>query len=361
MINKPTLKLNTSVIHKNIKHLVELCEQWQMDFRPHFKTHQSSAVAEMFRAQGVEKCCVSSVGMAQYFAQHQWKDITLAIPFNILEISEVNELAKCIHLSLIIDHIESVRFLIQHLQAPVDLYLEIDTAYGRSGIFYKNTPAIVEILDLIKNSKNIRFVGFLSHSGNTYNSATKEEVATVFEASRLAMLQVKNHFSEDYPTLKISMGDTPATYGAKNFEDITEWRPGNFVFNDLMQLKSGVCKIEDIALRIVCPIIGIYKERGEFVIYGGAVHLSKEKLILQGKEIFGQVIAHNAKPVSGSIYVQVLSQEHGIIAASSTFLQEVKIGDLVEIIPVHSCLTANLHSYYRTEEDQVFPKWTGGL
>jgi hypothetical protein len=35
----------------------------------------------------------------------------------------------------------------------------------------------------------------------------------------------------------------------------TEIRPGNFVFYDLMQQNIGACSIDDIALRVLCPVI----------------------------------------------------------------------------------------------------------
>ena len=44
----------------------------------------------------------------------------------------------------------------------------------------------------------------------------------------------------------------------------------------------------------------------------------------------------------GEVYIKKLSQEHGIINAPNKFVSSVKIGDLLYIIPVHSCLTANL-------------------
>jgi D-serine deaminase-like pyridoxal phosphate-dependent protein len=37
-----------------------------------------------------------------------------------------------------------------------------------------------------------------------------------------------------------------------------------------------------------------------------------------------------------------LSQEHGIISADIQTQARINYGDFLEIIPVHSCLTANL-------------------
>jgi len=46
-------------------------------------------------------------------------------------------------------------------------------------------------------------------------------------------------------------------------------------------------------------------------------------------------------------YVKGLSQEHGLIHADPDLLQSVNVGDIMLILPVHSCLTANLLKRYQ--------------
>ncbi|NCB08503.1 MAG: alanine racemase, partial [Bacteroidia bacterium] len=52
-------------------------------------------------------------------------------------------------------------------------------------------------------------------------------------------------------------------------------------------------------------------------------------------------------------YVASLSQEHGILKVEQSQFKNFQVGDLVEIIPVHSCLTANLARNYVTTEGEV--------
>jgi D-serine deaminase-like pyridoxal phosphate-dependent protein len=51
--------------------------------------------------------------------------------------------------------------------------------------------------------------------------------------------------------------------------------------------------------------------------------------------------------------VHQLSQEHGILKVTHKEFDSFKVGDLVEIIPVHSCLTANLAKTYLTTEGEI--------
>lgn len=102
--------------------------------------------------------------------------------------------------------------------------------------------------------------------------------------------------------------------------------------------------MQDIAVAVACPVTGIYPERNEIVVYGGAVHLSKEHLDRNGK-FYGLVVQFTddgwTEPI-GETSVISLSQEHGIIRTSADFLSSVKHGDLLGILPVHSCLAADL-------------------
>ncbi|MDZ7614896.1 MAG: hypothetical protein U5K51_15285 [Flavobacteriaceae bacterium] len=45
-----------------------------------------------------------------------------------------------------------------------------------------------------------------------------------------------------------------------------------------------------------------------------------------------------------------LSQEHGIIKVPEHLIDNYKVGDLLYILPVHSCLTADLMKNYFTAE-----------
>jgi len=52
-------------------------------------------------------------------------------------------------------------------------------------------------------------------------------------------------------------------------------------------------------------------------------------------------------------YISALSQEHGIIKTESDFFDEVKIGDILLVLPVHSCLTVNLLKKYLTLDGEI--------
>ena len=51
-----------------------------------------------------------------------------------------------------------------------------------------------------------------------------------------------------------------------------------------------------------------------------------------------------------------ISQEHGIINGPEEEIRKISFGDVVGILPVHSCLTADLLSSQFTLDDKVIRK-----
>jgi D-serine deaminase-like pyridoxal phosphate-dependent protein len=361
-IIKPTLLLNKERTVRNIERMAKKAESSGVRFRPHFKTHQSAEIGEWFRGVGVHAITVSSVDMAVYFQQHGWQDILIAFPVNVLEIEQINTLAETTALSLLVESVETVCFLQQHLALPLTVWIKIDSGYHRTGLLCDDVEHIVAVAKSIAQSDKLSLAGILTHSGHTYKVRSQAKVREIYAETLKGMNAVRDTLqAEGCPHIEISIGDTPSCSIIEDFSDNDEIRPGNFVFYDVMQWEVGSCSEEDIAVAIACPVVAKHPERQEIVIYGGAVHLSKETITKSfdgGKEVpmFGLIAlpeAHGWGQVIEGVYVSRLSQEHGIVKTTRAFFEQVNIGDLVIVLPVHSCLAVNLLRKYCTCEGDV--------
>ncbi len=356
-ITKPTLLLDKEIALRNIGNMVRKASDLNLNFRPHFKTHQSAEIAEWFRTAGVRAITVSSFTMANYFADAGWDDITIAFSVNIPEIPEINELAGRINLNVLIENKEGLEALQQKMEWHVGVFIKIDTGYNRTGIEANRTPLIDQLLADIQKSPLLHFKGFLSHTGHTYQANSTHDIFSRHFDALLKMKALKSRYISEWPELMISLGDTPSCSICDNFDGVDEIRPGNFVFYDLMQYKLGVCKLTDIAVRMVCPVIAVHSSRNEVVIYGGAIHFAKDSVTnVDGKQLFGRIIVReegNEILLDERNYLYALSQEHGILRITPKDLRYFKPGQLIEILPVHSCLTANLMGQFLTSEGEI--------
>jgi D-serine deaminase-like pyridoxal phosphate-dependent protein len=360
MITIPTLLLNEQICRRNIKDMADKARRNKITLRPHFKTHQSHEIGNWFREEGTEKITVSSLRMAQYFAQDNWKDILVAFPVNILEIGTINHLARDIRLSLLIESVETVKFLQQHLNSAVSVYLKADIGFHRTGVSWDDHKTISEILKSINNSGKVAFCGFLTHAGHSYKSRSISEIQAVHDESTSRMISLKKHFIREYPDLNISIGDTPTCSTMEDFSMVDEIRPGNYVFYDVSQSIIGSCSTEQIAVAMACPVVAVHKERNEIVIYGGSVHFAKDSITdKDGITIYGRVVRNYGnvwgEVIEGS-YLKKLSQEHGIVSVPSDVLNDYKAGDIIKILPVHSCTTANLMKEYTTTDGRIISR-----
>ncbi|MCK4766650.1 MAG: alanine racemase [Candidatus Aminicenantes bacterium] len=354
-IKRPTLIINKKRVLRNIERMANKAKKDNVRFRPHFKTHQSGEIGSWFRDSDVTAITVSSVEMALYFREQGWEDITIAFPVNKLEIEEINSLCRGSDLGLLVEAQETVSFLTKELKHKAKLWLKIDTGYHRTGIAWDAAGAAADLIKAIEKTPLLDFAGLLTHSGHAYDAQSTANIKEIYNSTVSKMNTLRDRLKEKgFDGMEISIGDTPTCSTADSFKGVDEIRCGNFVFYDVIQLFLGACKEEDIAAAAACPVVAKHARRNELVIYGGAVHLSKDYVVNRaGQKIYGLVALPRGSSWGPSLkdtFVSSLSQEHGVIKTAPGFSSEgsrsiverVEIGDILMILPAHSCLTANL-------------------
>jgi D-serine deaminase-like pyridoxal phosphate-dependent protein len=363
-ITKPTLLLDEGRTKRNIQDMAARAQAARVRLRPHFKTHQSAQVGDWFLEVGITEATVSSVGQASYFANNGWDNITIAIPVNMGEIAQINTLARSTNLGLLVDSEAAVSFLEKNLTAKASIWIKIDVGYGRVGIQWQDTELILSLAHKLFTSKKATFAGLLTHAGHSYHAKNQAEILDINNTTIERMTGLKQDMEKSgINNFELSIGDTPCCSLAKDFEGIDEIRPGNFVFYDAMQAQLGTCTDEQISVAVACPVIGKYPQRQQLVIQGGAVHLSKDHLTDdKGNKIFGYVTRLGKDgfgPIDKRLFVSGVSQEHGTVTATDpSLLTDINIGDILLVLPIHSCLTANLYSEYVTLEGKTIPRRT---
>ncbi len=353
-IKSPTLLVNKTIASRNIDRMLEKAKQSGVIFRPHFKTHQLAEIGELFHKKGVDRITVSSVKMAQFFAGLGWHDITIAFPLNILELEAVNLLASQIKLNVLLESVFVAEKLAQTARSTLGVFIKIDTGYHRTGLLPSQTTEIESALNVLTDSPFLHFKGFLTHAGHTYHARGRHEIMQIKDSSLADLQQLKEKYKSRFPDLILSYGDTPSCSQADDCKGFDEIRPGNFVYFDVMQYHLGSCSLADIAVAVACPVVSLHPEREEAVIYGGAIHLSKEFIAADNDfRLYGYIVKINRDgiwetPLTGA-YVSSLSQEHGIVKLPKAEFKNLSPGDLLGVLPVHSCLAVNLlrsHTFF---------------
>lgn len=358
-IIKPTLLLDTHRCKANIKRLVDKTRSQNVVLRPHFKTHQSRMIGKWFREEGIDKITVTNVGMANFFADDGWKDITIAFPVNVRQLEEINKLAGKVTLGLFVVEPSTIDLLGKKLEHEVAIWIKIDVGTHRTGIAPDGFKTIEELINAIRKYSHLQFAGFVGHAGHSYQARSRTEEQRIYDSSMDILLSLKQKYATIYPDLKLSLGDTPGCSMVDQFGPVDELRPGNFVFYDLMQEEIGSCEMDDIAVAMACPVVAVHPERLQWIIYGGGIHFAKDFLLMEdGRKYFGRMVHADintctTKDIKTNPYITSLSQEHGVIQCTEANFNSCRAGDLTLWLPVHSCMTADAMGEYHSTDGVI--------
>jgi D-serine deaminase-like pyridoxal phosphate-dependent protein len=344
----PVLLLDKEKCLGNLDKMARKAAGQKLSFRPHCKTHQSAEIANWTRDFGVNSITVSSFPMARYFAQSGWKDILVAFPFQPGETENLIGISGLCRLSILVDSPAALPFL-NHIPNRVDVYVDVDTGYGRTGIRTENPELMEQIIVKVQGNPHLEFRGFYCHAGHSYKARDLEEADGIHRKALGDLGGLKKLFKQYDP--RILYGDTPNCSMQEDFGEIDEITAGNFFFYDLVQNSLGACCLEEIAVALECPVAGRYPAGERILIHGGGIHFSKESMSYKGSPVFGRLVHRTEQGWTipeDERFLTGLSQEHGIIEPGGKLIREVNIGDLLLFLPVHSCMSANLMREYWT-------------
>lgn len=360
----PTLLLRPDIAQRNIRRMAAKAHRSGTRFRPHFKTHQSHHIGRWFRDAGVSHITVSSLAMAEYFAADGWEDITIAIPVNLRQLPRLNALARKVRLHVIVDAPAVATALKDGMEVPLSVWVELDCGDGRTGIPCSDTERVLATASVIRDAALLTLGGLISHAGQSYSQVSPSNAIAFFRQQLTTIQGVRSFLAQQgfSPDMDISLGDTPTFSILDDLEGLEEARPGNFIFFDQMQMGIGACGINDVAVAMACPVISIAAHRAEAIVHGGAVHFSKDYLSDDDHPYknFGRTVwpIPGGWAPFGEHFLHKLSQEHGTVHFNpSNAVDEIRHGDLLFFLPIHSCLTADLMGEFALFEGGTVTGW----
>jgi D-serine deaminase-like pyridoxal phosphate-dependent protein len=363
-LKTPALLLDRNRLEDNIDQMAKKAKTNRVRLKPHIKTHKCPEVAELQLSAGAQGITVSTVWEAAAFADSGFDDITLAVPIVRDKVEFVVGLANDMNLTLLVDSRGPVGWLKEEAlkqQTRIGMLIKVDCGYHRCGVD-PDTRELVEIAEMIENAEWLDFRGILTHAGHAYDAKSVQDIRVIAEQEQLAMSRAAEQLARH--SLKpavLSIGSTPTMSLTPSIRDeITEIRPGNYVFYDYDQVALGSCSFSDCALTVLASVIGNYGDR--IVVDAGATALSKDlgPVHIDPENGYGRVFADRAiREPTGDRIVSV-SQEHGKIQLEDDSpLRHIEPGDRIHILSNHSCLTANLFSQFYVHDggERVLDRW----
>lgn len=353
-LETPVLVLDRTRMDRNIARLRERLAPFGVAVRPHVKTNKSADVARRLGPPGMP-ITVSTLKEAEYFLDHGWTDLLYAVGIVPSKLPHVERLTRRgARLTLILDNAEAAAatsaYARDHgLQLPV--LIEIDTDGHRSGVKPED-PVLLDIAARLaaREGEGAWVAGVLAHAGDSYNCRSTEAIAAMAEQERAGAVRAAQRLREaGHAAPVVSVGSTPTAHFARSLEGVTEVRAGVFVFFDLVMNGLGVCRTDDIALSVLCTVIGHQEEKGWLITDAGWMAMSRDRgtarqPVDQG---YGLVCDLEGKPLHDLVMIDA-NQEHGIVRHRTTPADTpmLPVGTLLRILPNHACATAAQHGAY---------------
>jgi D-serine deaminase-like pyridoxal phosphate-dependent protein len=209
--------------------------------------------------------------------------------------------------------------------------------------------------------------GLLTHGGSAYDCDGPKCIARVAERERTVMVEAAQTLrAAGLTCTQVSVGSTPAALTATSYTGVTEVRAGVFACNDLMQARLGVCTLDDIAVSVLCTVIGHHLPQRRLIVDAGWTAVSHEFQITDGVRIYGRLCDVRGRLIP-DLALTMLNQEHGIVTRLSGCpieIAEFPVGTNLRILPVHACATAAAHARYHVltpgvDAVEVWPRFRG--
>jgi len=354
-LQTPCLVLDRDILQRNIERMRERMQALGVSLRPHIKTAKSVEVARLIMHGGSGPITVSTLREAEYFFAGGFADILYAVSVVPGKLDRVRGLmnAGC-DLKLILDDAATAAEVAnagRETGATFKVLIEIDCDGHRAGL-RPDDPAVTALAKSIHESDGIEFLGLMTHAGDSYSSRTTDEIRGHAAREVLSIVSAAGRIAaQGIPVPIRSVGSTPTASFVDDLSGISEVRAGVYVFQDLVMVGLGVCKLNDIAMSVLTTVVSHKRDHQRLIVDAGGIALSKDRGTAEQALDCGYGLVCDAASgiVIDGLIVSDVNQEHGLIGSSERELDfsRFPIGSQLRILPNHACMTAAAHECYQ--------------
>ncbi len=330
----PAMVIDAAVLDQNLRRLADYAAKVGLGIRPHTKTHKSRSIAERQLKVGAIGLATAKVGEAEVLTE-AGEDLLLAYPpADARRSRQLATLARDRTVRAAIDSVLAVELTADAARCEgvtIGLLVDIDVGLGRTGV--QSPGQALDLARVIDSTAGVRLDGIMCYPGHIW--ASSDQQATALQAVDAILLETIGRWTQDGLAAKIvSGGSTPTAYQSHLVTQLTEIRPGTYVYNDMNTVHGGYCTLADCAARLVCTVVS-NAVPGQVVIDAGSKTLTSDMCLPAPDSGHGHVVEYPEARITR------LSEEHGQIDITRCENQP-NVGERVTVIPNHICPCVNL-------------------
>lgn len=350
----PCIVVDTETAKRNICRMQEAVSACGCKLRPHIKTHKIPYFARLQLAAGAEGITCAKVSEAEVMAAGGVEDIFIAYPmvgeFRIHRALELQKRVK--RLILAVDSLEGAAALSRsagEAGLTCEVRLEVDTGARRTGV---TRGHVLELAGQIAALPHLNLTGIYTFKSLVLHGCpTEDNKAAAVEEAELMSGMAAGLRARGLPIREVSAGSTPTGLQVARTGLVTEVRPGTYIFGDWMLTKENCAAVEDIAVRLYATVVST-PAPDYAVLDGGTktfpmdIPLDTPPFLYPGYAI---PIGEDGKP-DENLQLRRMNEEHGILTAKNG-RTGLRVGQVLELIPIHVCTAVNMQNSVFVLED----------
>ncbi|KAF2862190.1 hypothetical protein K470DRAFT_269180 [Piedraia hortae CBS 480.64] len=331
-VQTPALVLDRAIVQRNCQVMLDACDELQLGFRAHVKTHKTTEVTKLQVGTGPVKLVTSTVSEVENLLPWLMKSKTEGKTVNVLyglpisrsSIPRLANVASTLGVDTVgvfVDHVTHVEML-DHVDkyswpGPIPIWVFIDVGYHREGAMV-GSKQLADLANKLKFSQRVRVAGFYTHMGNSYSSSNpgealeylRDEIEGLEQGALEFLKMVGMHFSKA-SKIVLSLGATPTATSVQNLFDYhetagnlrktisrvqetfdVELHAGVYPLLDMQQLAtrarpshsisepdSSLLSFSDLGARTLVEVVSVYADRDkkpEALVAAGSLALGRE-------------------------------------------------------------------------------------
>ena len=358
-LETPLLLLDEARMQHNIDRMQSRMDALGVRFRPHAKTSKCAQVVHRQIAAGAQGITVSTLKEAECFFSSGVGDILYAVAIAPAKFAHALRLVRAgLRLTLLVESVAAAEQLSAFGSAEghgFDVLIEVDTDGHRSGIA-PQAPRLLDVAAALRTDAaghGARLAGVLTHAGSSYDLRTPAALEAMAEQERAGCVAAAEALrAAGHACATVSVGSTPTALSARHLEGVTEVRAGVYVFFDLVMAGTGVCRQDEIALSVLCTVIGHREENGWLITDAGWMAMSRDRGTQKQARDYGYGLVCDAggQPLPGLAF-DAANQEHGVLQWTGdgdgrALAERFPLGAQLRIVPNHACATGAQHPAY---------------
>jgi D-serine deaminase-like pyridoxal phosphate-dependent protein len=227
----------------------------------------------------------------------------------------------------------------------IGVLIELDLGMRRVGLSVEEAASLAQ---LVLKRPPLKYRGIAFYPGHIRQPVNRQaEELERLRGNLRSAIQVMNRGG--VPPEIVSGGSTPTAWSSHEITEMSEIRPGTYVYNDRNTALLGACAWTDCALTVLATVVST-SVKDQAVIDAGSKALGREPAESDG-EGFGALLD---RP---EIVVRRMSEEHGILDLSRTAWGPT-VGEQVRVVPNHACIAVHLHEVvYGLRGDRLEATW----